>query len=90
LRRKDQKKDSRLIGKLIRQNPASFGYKLKENIHCQGGAEFQPAGILKYSGELKRDPNAEIGPKGFLILARYSHRAERLSNKAVQFRHVGC
>jgi hypothetical protein len=32
-------------------------------VQYQGGAKLQPAGILKYSEELKRRPNTEIGPK---------------------------
>ena len=31
----------------------------------QGGAKFQPAGILKYVEDLKRGPNTEIGPKDY-------------------------
>jgi hypothetical protein len=31
-------------------------------VQGQGGPEFQPAGILKYVEDLKRGPNAEIGP----------------------------
>ena len=34
-------------------------------VKYQGGPEFQPAGILKYVEDLKREPNAEIGPKDF-------------------------
>ena len=34
-------------------------------VQDQGGAELQPAGILKYSEELKQGSNAEIGPKDF-------------------------
>ena len=32
-------------------------------VQDQGGTEVQPTGILKYSEELRRGPNAEIGPK---------------------------
>jgi hypothetical protein len=35
-------------------------------VQDQGGAELQPAGILKYVEDLKRRPNAEVGPKDFL------------------------
>ncbi len=35
-------------------------------VQGQGGGEVQPAGILKYSEELKRGPNTEIGTKDFL------------------------
>jgi hypothetical protein len=38
-------------------------------VQDQGGAEVQPAGILKYSEELKRGPNTEIGPKDFFEIA---------------------
>ena len=34
-------------------------------VQDQGGTEFQPAGILKYVEDLKRGPNAEVGPKDF-------------------------
>ena len=38
---------------------------LKKRILVQykGGPEFQPAGILQYVEELKREPTAAIGPK---------------------------
>ena len=35
----------------------------------QGGAEYQPAGILKDVEDLKRSLNADIGRKGFLEMA---------------------
>jgi len=35
----------------------------------QGGTEFQPAGILKYVEDLKREPNTEIGQKDFFEIA---------------------
>ena len=35
----------------------------------QGGTEFQPADILKYFEELKRDPNKEIGTKDIFEMA---------------------
>ena len=40
---------------------------LKKKIWAQdqGGIKFQPADILKYFEELKREPNAEIGFKDF-------------------------
>jgi hypothetical protein len=38
-------------------------------VQGQGGTEVQPAGILKYSEELKRGPNTEIGPKDFFEIA---------------------
>jgi len=40
-------------------------------VQDQGGAEFQPAGILKYVEDLKRGPNAELGPKDFFEIASY-------------------
>ena len=38
-------------------------------VQGQGGPEIQPAGILKYSEELKRRPNTEIGPKDIFEMA---------------------
>jgi len=38
-------------------------------VQGQGGAELQPAGILKYSEELERGPNTEIGPKDIFRMA---------------------
>jgi hypothetical protein len=38
-------------------------------VQGQGVAEVQPAGILKYSEELMRGPNKEIGPKDFFEIA---------------------
>ena len=38
-------------------------------VQDQGGAKVQPAGILKYSEELKRGPNTEIGPKDIFEMA---------------------
>ena len=38
-------------------------------VQGQGGADVHPAGILKYSEELKRGPNTEIGPKDFFEIA---------------------
>jgi hypothetical protein len=38
-------------------------------VQDKGGAELQPAGILKYVEDLKRGPNAEIGPKDFFETA---------------------
>jgi hypothetical protein len=35
----------------------------------QGGTGFQPADILKYFDELKRDPNTEIVTKDFVEMA---------------------
>ena len=37
-------------------------------VQGQGGAEFQPAGILKYVEELERGPNTGI-PKGYIYAA---------------------
>jgi hypothetical protein len=33
-------------------------------VQYQGGFSFQTAGILKYVEDMKRKPNADIGPKG--------------------------
>jgi hypothetical protein len=38
-------------------------------VQGQGRPEIQPAGILKYSEELKRGPNTEIGPKDIFKIA---------------------
>jgi len=38
-------------------------------VQGQGGGEFQPAGILKYVEDLKRKPNADIGPKDIFEIA---------------------
>jgi drug/metabolite transporter (DMT)-like permease len=38
-------------------------------VQDQGGAEPQPAGILKYVEDLRRGPNAEVGPKDFFEIA---------------------
>ena len=38
-------------------------------VQDQGGAELQPAGILKYVEDLKRGPNTEVGPKDFFEIA---------------------
>ena len=43
--------------------------KKKILVQGQGGTKFQPAGILKYVEDLKRGPNAEIGPKDFFEIA---------------------
>ena len=40
-----------------------FWFKIKAPL------KFQPGGILKYSEELKRRGNAEIGPKDFFEMA---------------------
>jgi hypothetical protein len=47
--------------------------KKKILVQDQGGVEFQPAGILKYVEDLKRRPNAEIGPKDFFEIALSSN-----------------
>jgi hypothetical protein len=44
-------------------------FKIRVLVQCQGGAEFQPAGILWYVEDLKRGPNAEIGPKNYFETA---------------------
>ena len=38
-------------------------------VQVQGGAEFQPADILKYFEELEFGPNTEIGTKGVFEMA---------------------
>ena len=38
-------------------------------VQDQGGAELQPAGILKYVEDLKRGPNTKIGEKDFFEIA---------------------
>ena len=38
-------------------------------VQSQGGARFQPAGILEYVEDLKPGPNAEIGPKDIFEIA---------------------
>ena len=50
----------------------------------QGGSEVQPAGILKYSEELKRRPNTEIGLKDFFEIA-YSHKPSVVRIRGVIF-----
>ena len=44
---------------------------LKIRIWAQyrGEADFQPADILKYFEDLKRGPNAEVGPKDIFEIA---------------------
>jgi hypothetical protein len=43
--------------------------KNRISVQDQGGAKIQPSGILKYSEELKRGPNTEIGPKDIFEMA---------------------
>jgi len=38
-------------------------------VQGQSGGEVQPTGILKYSNDLKRDPNTKIGPKDIFEIA---------------------
>ena len=47
--------------------------KIKILVQNQGGAKFQPAGILKYVEDLKRGSNAEVGPKDYFEIA-YSYK----------------
>jgi len=42
-------------------------------VQGQGGGEFQPAGILKYVEDLKREPNADIEPKDIFEIASIIH-----------------
>jgi hypothetical protein len=46
--------------------------KIELWLKLKAGPKFQPAGILKYFEELKRGPNAEIGPKGIFEIASNS------------------
>jgi hypothetical protein len=43
--------------------------KIKILVQNQGGAEFKPAGILKYVEDLKEGSNAEVGPKDYFEIA---------------------
>jgi len=43
----------------------------------RGGAEVQPAGILKYSEELKRGSNTEIGPRDFFEIASINSKTTK-------------
>ena len=43
--------------------------KKRALVQVQGGTEFQPAVILKYSEELKQGTNTETGPKNFFEIA---------------------
>jgi len=54
----------RLMHTLIRSH-----LKNRILVQDQGGAEFQPADILKYFEDLKRGPNAEVGPKDIFEIA---------------------
>jgi hypothetical protein len=54
--------------RLMTSNTRSYRKK-RILVQGQGGPEVQPAGILKYSEELKRGPNTEIGPKDFFEIA---------------------
>ena len=42
--------------------------RIKAEKH-RGGAEFQPADILKYFEDLNQGPNAEVGPKDIFEIA---------------------
>jgi hypothetical protein len=53
--------------------PSISHLKKRILVQDQGGAEFQPAGILKYVEDLKRGTNAEVGPKDFFEIA-YNNR----------------
>jgi hypothetical protein len=46
-----------------------FKFSRRRPAGQERGGDVQPAGILKYSEELKRGPNKEIGPKGFFEMA---------------------
>ena len=45
-------------------------------VQGQGGVTFQPAGILLYFEELKREPNAEIGPKDIFEIASIANQPQ--------------
>ena len=49
-------------------------------VQDQGGAEFQPAGILKYVEDLKRDTNTGIGPKDFFEMASIANSTDEILN----------
>jgi hypothetical protein len=55
--------------------------KIRILVQNQGGAEFQPAGILMYVEDLKRGPNIEFGPKDFFEIA--SNDLRELPNSIV-------
>jgi len=38
-------------------------------VQGQGGGEYQPAGLRKHIEDLKREPNADIGPKDIFEMA---------------------
>jgi len=46
--------------------------KNKILVQSQGGIKFQPAGILQYFEDLKREHNTEFGPKGIFEIASYN------------------
>jgi hypothetical protein len=52
-------------------------------VQGQGGSETQPAGILKYSEELKRGPNTEICPTQVDWAIRRHPSGYALTRKAV-------
>ena len=58
-------------GKLKKFSEETTISHLKKKILVQyrGGTEFQPAGILQYFEDLKRDANKEIGTKDFFEIA---------------------
>ena len=43
--------------------------KIRTLVQGQGGFEFRPAGMLEYIEDLKRGPNAEIGPEDLFEIA---------------------
>jgi hypothetical protein len=47
-------------------------------VQGQGGSEVKPAGILKYSEDLKRRSNSEIGPKDFFEMASITYLKNKI------------
>jgi len=60
-----------LKGGAVRPRDKFTRSRLKNRIlvQGQGGGKFQPAGIRKYVEDLKREPNADIGPKDIFEIA---------------------
>ena len=50
-------------------NPQEAISKIVFCLKVKAGGEFQPADILKSVGDLKRESNADIGPKGIIEIA---------------------
>jgi len=52
-------------------------FKNRILLKAQGGGECQPAGIRKYVEDLKREPNADIGPTDIFETASYKTHNKR-------------